>query len=157
VNARSVNAGTPPARKLPVTLYWPLSHGADGSFPVLIAYATGPRVARLSALDENEAADVVLGDLSRLFPKADPRGTLIARRRIDWGADPYSCGGYTFLKPGGTGARALLAAPDTPPLFWAGSATAWSPIAATVEAAYTSGQRAAGEAIEYLSSRCPDR
>jgi monoamine oxidase len=143
--------------KGPVTLYWPLSYGADESFPVLIAYATGPRAARLSALDEDEAADVVLDDLSRLFPKADPRGALIARRRIDWGIDPYSCGGYTFLRPGGAGARALLAAPDTPPLFWAGSATAWSPIAATVEAAYTSGQRAAGEAIEYLSSRRPDR
>jgi monoamine oxidase len=137
----------------PVTLYWPPFYGSDERTPVLIAYATGPRAARLSALSEDEAADVVLGDLSRLFPKADPRGALVARRRIDWGADPYSRGGYTFLRPGGAGARARLAAPDTPPLFWAGSATAWSPIAATVEAAYTSGHRAAGEVLEYLSRR----
>jgi len=141
----------------PATLYWPLSYGAGEGVPVLIAYATGPRAARLSALEEEEAVDVVLADLSRLFPKADPRGALIARRRVDWGADPYSCGGYTFLRPGGAGARELLAAPDTPPLFWAGSASAWSPIAATVEAAYTSGRRAAREAIEYLSGSCADR
>ena len=64
---------------------------------------------------------------------------------IDWGRDPFSCGGYTFLRPGGTGARRRLAAADTGALFWAGSATESTPIAATVEAAYLSGLRAAAE------------
>jgi hypothetical protein len=54
------------------------------------------------------------------------------------------------LRPGGTGARGRLAAADTGALFWAGSATERSPIAATVEAAYLSGLRAAGEAHVFL-------
>jgi monoamine oxidase len=136
----------------PVTLYWPVFYGAEGKPPVLVAYATGPRAARLSLASEEEATQIVVSDLARLFPKADPRQTLRASRRVDWAADPYSCGGYTFLRPGGAGARALLAAADTPPLFWAGSATAWSPIAATVEAAYTSGLRAAAEVRNSLGA-----
>jgi monoamine oxidase len=136
----------------PLTLYWPVFYGSEGKPPVLLAYATGPRAARLSAASEEEATQIVVSDLARLFPKADPRRTLSASRRVDWAADPYSRGGYSFLRPGGAGARALLAAADTPPLFWAGSATAWSPIAATVEAAYTSGLRAAAEVHDFLAA-----
>ena len=134
----------------PVTLYWPTSYKSGREVPVLTAYATGPRAAHLSKLGEEEARDVVLADLKRLFPKADPAQLCTDAMRIDWGTDPFACGGYTFIKPGGAGARALLGANDTPPLFWAGSATTWSPIAATVEAAFSSGLRAAREVGEFL-------
>ncbi len=134
----------------PVTLYWPTSYKSGREVPVLCAYATGPRAARLSKLSEEEASNVVLADLKRLFPNADPGRLCTDTRRIDWGTDPFSCGGYTFIKPGGAGARALLGANDTPPLFWAGSATTWAPIASTVEAAFSSGLRAAREVGEFL-------
>lgn len=134
----------------PVTLYWPVFHGRSEGPHVLTAYCTGPRAAALSALGEEQALDVVLADLHRLFPKSDPRHALVSNRRIDWSRDPFSCGGYTFVRPGGAGARAKLRAADTGALFWAGSATERSPIAATVEAAYTSGLRAAGEARALL-------
>ena len=131
----------------PVTLYWPVFYGANDKPPVLIAYCTGPRAARLSEMGEEEAAEVAVGDLCRLFPRADPRGQLTGYRVIDWGRDPFARGGYTFLRPGGTGARRRLAAADTGALFWAGSATESTPIAATVEAAYLSGLRAAAEVV----------
>jgi monoamine oxidase len=134
----------------PVTLYWPVFHGDDAKPAVLTAYATGPRAALLSKVGEDEAAEIAIGDLARLFPKADPRRRLLAYRRIDWASDPWARGGYTFLRPGGRGARARLAAADTAPLFWAGSATQSSPIADTVEAAYLSGLRAAGEVAGWL-------
>ncbi|UCE86312.1 MAG: FAD-dependent oxidoreductase [Deltaproteobacteria bacterium] len=134
----------------PVTLYWPLFYGTRDSLPVLCAYSTGPRAARLAEVSEAEAVDIAVGDLARLFPRADPRTALTAHRRIDWGTDPWSCGGYTFLRPGARGARARLAAADTGPLFWAGSATESQPIASTVEAAYRSGLRAAAQARAYL-------
>jgi monoamine oxidase len=134
----------------PVTLYWPTSYKSGRDVPVLTAYATGPRAAHLSKLGEEEARDVVLADLKRLFPRTDPAKLCTDARRIDWSTDPFACGGYTFIRPGGAGARALLGANDTPPLFWAGSATVWSPIAATVEAAFTSGLRAASEVSEFL-------
>ena len=67
-----------------------------------------------------------------------------------WGRDPFARGGYSFLRPGGVGARARLAAADTGALFWAGAATESRPIAETVEAAHTSGVRVAGEVRRFL-------
>lgn len=127
----------------PVTLYWSVFYGVANAQPVLTAYCTGPRALAMGRVSEDEAAAIVLGDLRSMFPKAAPK--LIACRRIDWGSDPMSCGGYTFLRPGGTGARARLAAADTGTLFWAGSATATRTISATVEGALESGRRVAAE------------
>jgi monoamine oxidase len=132
----------------PVTLYWPVFYGMEDKPPVLTAYSTGPRAAALAELSEEEAAAVALEDLRAHFPKASPR--LIAFRRIDWAADPLACGGYTFLRPGGSGARAGLAAADTGALLWAGSAAATRTIAATVEGAFVSGLRAAAEVRSLL-------
>ena len=117
---------------------------------MLTAYCTGPRAASLSLLPEDEAVAVVLADLARLFPKVDPARRLLRARRIDWTTDPFARGGYTFTRPGGRGARARLAASDTPALFWAGAATATSTIAETVQAAYVSGLRAASEVLSFL-------
>jgi monoamine oxidase len=137
----------------PVTLYWPVFYGATSKPAVLTAYCTGPRAARLAQLGEQEALDVVLADLRRLFPRADPRGALLAWRRIDWASDPFACGGYTFIRPGGTGARVRLAATETGALFWAGAATATPTIADTVQAAYLSALRAAGEVRAFLEGQ----
>ena len=135
----------------PVTLYWPVFYGADSQPAVLTAYCTGPRAGRLSRVSEDEAVAVVLADLRRLFPGADPEAGLLAARRIDWASDPFACGGYTFVRPGGSGARQRLAAADTGALFWAGAATATPTIADTVQAAYLSGLRAAGEVRALLA------
>ena len=134
----------------PVTLYWPTSFDTDGP-PILIAYATGGRARALSEAGPDKAADIVLDDLERLYPRARPRRRLEALRVEDWLSDPHACGGYTFLRPGAVGARAALAAPDTGALVWAGSATSWLPVADTVEAAYLSGLRAAREVSALLA------
>jgi len=130
----------------PVTLYWPVFHGERSAPPVLVAYATGDRARLLGHVGEAEAVEIALSDLRRLFPSADPKRRLVDARRIDWSSDPFAWGGYTFLRPDAAGARDRLAAADTGALFWAGSATQRVPIADTVEAAYSSGLRAAGEA-----------
>lgn len=135
----------------PLTLYWaPFDSGASAP-PVLTAYATGPRAARLSAASEEEAVATASRDLTRLFPRADAARLLEDARRIDWQADPLACGGYTFLPPGAVGAREQLAASDTGALLWAGAATATPAIADTVQAAWLSGRRAAEEAIAALT------
>ena len=133
----------------PVTLYWPTSYGTDGP-PVLSAYATGPRAAALSDAGTYESLEIVLDDLRRLYPAAPVRRLLVESRFVDWLTDPDACGGYTFLPPGAVAARSRLAAADTGALFWAGSATHWTPMADTVEAAYLSGLRAAREVSEHL-------
>jgi monoamine oxidase len=138
----------------PVTLYWPVFYNrgksVEGKDPVLVAYATGPRAAGLAKMSEDEAADTAVKDLARLFPKVDMKGMLVSARKIDWSLDPFAMGGYTCVLPGGTGSRPLLAAADTGALFWAGSATAISPIAEIVESAFASGLRAAGEVRKFL-------
>jgi len=135
----------------PVTLYWPVFYGAPDKPAVLTAYCTGPRAAHLSRLSEDEAVALVLADLRRLFPRADAQRALLAARRIDWATDPFACGGYTFLRPGGSGARQRLTAADTGALFWAGAATATPTISDTVQAAYLSGLRAADEVQRHLA------
>ncbi|MFN7951513.1 MAG: NAD(P)/FAD-dependent oxidoreductase [bacterium] len=139
----------------PVTLFWNVFYGAGRRPPVLTAYFTGPRAAHVASLGDDAALELVLADLVRHFPKARPRELLSGFRRIDWSNDPFACGGYTFLRPGGVGARKDLAAPNTGALFWAGSATESTPIAATVEAAYLSGKRAALQALALSSNQVP--
>lgn len=135
----------------PVTLYWAVFYGAEAKPPVLIAYCTGPRAAALSAVSETRAVEIVLDDLRRHFPRASPK--LLDHRRIDWAADPFARGGYTFLRPGGSGARARLAAANTGALFWAGAATDATTIADSVQAGFVSGLRAAAEARVFLERR----
>jgi len=137
----------------PLTLYWPIAGSSARDDPVLIAYATGPRATALAKISEAEATSIAVRDLGRLFPKADAGGTLTDGRRIDWAADPLARGGYSFVRVGGTGAREMLATADTGALLWAGAATESSPIAETVEAAYLSGLRAAGEVRVLLEAR----
>ncbi|MDQ3146950.1 MAG: FAD-dependent oxidoreductase, partial [Actinomycetota bacterium] len=75
-----------------------------------------------------------------------------AFRRQDWTAEPDALGGYSFVRVGGAGSRAALAAPDTGALLWAGDGTATTTIAAVVHAAYATGRRAAAEACAMLSA-----
>jgi monoamine oxidase len=73
-----------------------------------------------------------------------PQLRYLEGRRIAWPDDPWARGGYSHVVPGHDGARAALAAP-TPPLWWAGEATAPEGCAATVHGAWRSGARAARE------------
>jgi monoamine oxidase len=138
----------------PVTLYWATSFGTDGP-PVLTAYATGPRARALSEAGPDKAPEIVLDDLGRLYPRVRPHRRVREVRFVDWLTDLNACGGYTFLPPGSVGARNALAAADTGALLWAGSATSWSPVADTVEAAYLSGLRAARQASTILNCGKP--
>jgi monoamine oxidase len=133
----------------PVTLYWPPSYPLDGP-PVLTAYATGIRARALSGVGPERAVAAVLDDLAGLYPGVEPHRRVREARMVDWPRDPYARGGYTYLPPGAVGAREVLAASDTGALVWAGAATVSTPIADTVEAAFLSGLRAAGEASTIL-------
>jgi monoamine oxidase len=134
----------------PVRLYWTPLYGRAGAPAVLTAYVTGWRARSLSALTEADAAALGLADLDRLFPDARPSARVQESRRIDWCTNPYTRGGYSFVRVGGAGSRAALAAPDTGALFWAGDATSTTTIAAVVHAAYASGVRAAQEVAAHL-------
>lgn len=136
----------------PVRLYWTPAYGRSGGdqAPVLTAYVSGHRARALSAMTEADAVAVGLADLDRLFPAERPSQLVRDARRVDWCTNPFTRGGYSFVRLGGVGARAALAASDTGALLWAGDATSTTTIASVVHAAYATGRRAAREVIARL-------
>lgn len=129
----------------PINLYWTVFRSTTGRPAVLSAYCIGPRAAALSNVSEEEAIEIVMADLQRLYPKSAPKRALTNYRIINWAKDPFARGGYTYLRPGARGARASLRAADTGTLFWAGAGTESQPVSELVETAYLSGLRVAGE------------
>jgi monoamine oxidase len=126
--------------------FWRTGAGRNHERPVLTVY-TGASAARaLNRLGPKGAIRAVTADLRAIFglPR-DP--AVVAFRFVDWSADPFAGLGYSFVRPGGVGARALLAAPTEGVLFWAGEAT--NPARpATVHGAVESGIRAAQEVLQ---------
>ena len=129
----------------PVNLYWSAFRDAGNKPAALTGYCIGPRSAALSTTSDENAIAIVMDDLQRLFPKSNPARALVSYRFVKWAQDPFAAGGYSYLRPGGRGAREKLRAADTGTLFWAGSGTESSPVSELVETAYLSGLRAAAE------------
>lgn len=131
-------------------MWWSPSYGYDAEVHVWTAFATGDWAAELLALGEEGALVAGLESFKQELGRPDLR--VKAARLINWPDDPYTRGGYSFVLPGHDGAREKLAAP-TPPLFWAGEATAPEPRAATVHGALLSGRRAALEILSHKAAQ----
>jgi monoamine oxidase len=70
----------------------------------------------------------------------------------DWGADPFSRGGYSYPAVGALDAPGVWATSVENTLFFAGEATCGDEHPATVHGAYDSGLRAAEEVLEALEA-----
>jgi monoamine oxidase len=125
-------------------MWWSPSAGHQTEAVVWTAFVSGDGAVDLLRLGEDGAIDHALDSLRRELgrPGLQPLDALL----VDWPNDPYAYGGYSYVRPGHLGARERLAAP-TPPLFWAGEATAPEADAATVHGALLSGERAAHEVL----------
>jgi monoamine oxidase len=120
-------------------LWWTPGRGRDQPAPVLTALMGGGCVARMREHDDPALA--ALEHLEEMFG-GEPGTHLVEARWIDWGADPWSKMGYSFVPPGATGLRTALAEPIDDLVFFAGeAANASRP--ATVHGAIESGQQAA--------------
>lgn len=125
-------------------MWWSPSSGHPTDAVVWTAFVSGDAAVDLLRLGEEAAIDHALDSLRRELgrPGLKPLDALL----VDWPNDPFAGGGYSYVRPGHRGVRERLAAP-TPPLFWAGEATAPERDAATVHGALLSGERAAQEAL----------
>lgn len=128
-------------------MWWSPSYGQRPDVHIWTAFVSGDWAVELLSLGEAEALAAGLTSFRQELGRPD----LVARsaRLVNWPDDPYTRGGYSFVLPGHDGARERLAAP-TPPLYWAGEATAPEHRAATVHGALLSGRRAAAEVLASL-------
>lgn len=126
-----------------VLTWWPVGTTAA---PALMGYTGGPAALKLAALGQECAIEQSLQDLSQILGD-DARSAFVAGRLVDWSIDPWSRGAYTYTPVGAGSARAELAAPLAPTLFFAGEATATNGHLATVHGAIETGWRAAAELL----------
>lgn len=112
--------------------------------PLLVAWAGGPRAARLSGAGRDRIVAEALASLRVVF------GRRFARRMRpesavlhDWQRDPFARGAYSYVLRDGGKARRLLARPLLDTLFFAGEAADYRGEAATVAGALQSGRAAA--------------
>jgi len=114
--------------------------------PLLTAWAGGPKAARLSGSSRDKLVAAALRSVAMVFPEEKPRQQLGSVFAQDWQAEPYSRGGYSYVRVGGAGARERLAEPIEDTLYFAGEATD-AEEAGTVAGALRSGQRAARQIL----------
>jgi len=115
--------------------------------PLLVAWAGGPRAARLPGDDPDTLVALALQGLETVFGRGARAHMRLRSAHVhDWAADPWSRGAYSWVLVGGARARRELARPLSDTLFFAGEATD-DEHAATVEGALRSGERAARELL----------
>lgn len=130
-------AGCPP-------MWWSPSLGRQGGAVIWTAFATGDYARELLQLGEAAALEKSLATLRKEINQPDLNAS--KSRWVAWNHDEFALGGYSVCLPGHYAARDKLAKP-TPPLYWAGEASAPHHLAATVHGAYHTGKRAAQEII----------
>ncbi len=130
----------------PILVWWRVQPGV----PLITAFLTGPRAARMGQRTSAEAIRAARDSLAAAFG-AQVNQQFVDGLVTDWGADPWARGGYSSVPPGAHGQRALLAAP-VGRLCFAGEATATTDDPATVHGAMTSGERAAAEVLTLLAA-----
>lgn len=133
----------------PIPTWW--SHRG---YPLLTAWAGGPRAAALERVDPRNLENYAVSMLAEVF-NMDPakiKASLIAVHRHDWTSDPFAGGAYSYTPVGMLGMADRLAEPIQDTLFFAGEATDGSGEQGTVHGALASGERAANEMLNALKS-----
>jgi monoamine oxidase len=117
--------------------------------PILTGWAGGPKAAALGGLSRMALAARAIDSLAMLLRRrrSTIAGLIEAIHVVDWGADRFSRGAYSYEAVGAGNARAELAKPVAKTLFFAGEATDTDGQASTVAGAIASGRRAATEVL----------
>ena len=116
--------------------------------PLLIAWAGGPKAARLSGAKAPEIVRQAVTSLESVFgARAGIKERLAASWVHHWQQDPFARGAYSYVAVGGHGARRALAEPLRDTLFFAGEAADFEGEHGTVAGALQSGARAARQAL----------
>ena len=116
--------------------------------PLLIAWAGGPKAARLSGAAARDIVRQAVRSLESIFGTHTGIEEQLAATWVhDWQQDPFARGAYSYVAVGGHGARRALAEPLRDTLFFAGEAADYEGEHGTVAGALQSGTRAAREVL----------
>lgn len=125
-------------------MWWSPSLGREKGDVVWTAFFSGDYAREMLDLGEEAALQKGLDTLRREIGQPDLQ--YVKARWINWPQDEFARGGYSVCLPGHYSAREKLAV-STPPIYWAGEASAPHHLTAMVHGAYFTGQRAAAEII----------
>ena len=114
--------------------------------PLLTGWLGGPAVNDLPR-EEEKLLNLAITSLSNLFsfPKNKLQDLLVASNVINWSADPFSCGAYSYVTLATPEAKNRLNTPVANTLYFAGEALDEGPNTGTVEAALSSANLATGK------------
>ena len=124
--------------------WWQPSFKRETTMTVWTGFFTGDYAREMLALGEEAAIQKGLEMLRTELNQPDLQYS--KAKWVNWPRDEFTLGGYSVALVGHAAARDKLAHP-TPPLYWAGEATAPHHEVATVHGAYNSGKRAAEEIL----------
>jgi monoamine oxidase len=133
-------------RRAPVPTWWrPLPFAG----PMLMGWAAGPAARRLYGKPPATVARLALASLARTTqtPPSRLRELLQSWHVVDWAADPFAAGAYSWVPVGALDAQALLAAPVDDTLLFAGEAANAEGKSGTVHGALATGLRAAEQIL----------
>jgi monoamine oxidase len=117
--------------------------------PLLVAWVGGPPARRFARGSRQALVRAAIGSLQGIFGRdAHVEAELAGCYYHDWEHDPFSRGAYSYVRVGGSPARAALAQPLADTLFFAGEATDTDNESGTVTGALHSGIRAARELLQ---------
>lgn len=114
-------------------------------FTTLTGWVAGPQASALAHHSDTELTDLALVSLSNIFKVSieELQNELIVSNVINWVADPFARGGYSYPTPQTAEALQELNQPVEDTLFFAGEAMWQGYATATVEGALGSGIEAA--------------
>jgi monoamine oxidase len=123
--------------------------------PVVTAWTSGARVAKLFALSPEQIIREAAGSIGRLFgvPHEKILDEIVNAHTHDWQSDPFSRGAYSYVPAGCVDDVNALTIPVEDTLFFAGEATHTGGRNGTVDGAIASGRRAADQVLEALRRR----
>ena len=118
--------------------------------PMITGWSPAHCAERMAGMSNGRIIDKAIESLANLLglEKARLNSQLNAAYLHNWDTDPFSRAAYSYVKVGGEGCQATLAAPIANTLFFAGEHTDTTGHNGTVHGATASGQRAAKEILQ---------
>jgi monoamine oxidase len=115
------------------------------SYPVLTGWLSGTSTEEFKHKSVQELLETAITSLANTFRVHEDlvRTQLLASKIVNWPADPFAQGAYSYVTPEAAQARKVLAEPVHHQIFFAGEALCRGTNTATVEGALASGKETA--------------